>query len=446
MSVTKKLFRISPDVRGIVNDGAPFANVLFGVEVEMENAADVARQEFKYWRVEGDGSLRNNGHELVLIQPLGGADLVAAIDELHTKVAACRVQPDMSDRTSVHVHIDARNMEQTQLATFLMLYVIFEKQLFRIGGENRWGNIFCFPVSYAQQLVSLMGALTSGSERAFADDLHRMAGNVQRYAALNMVSMLQYGSIEIRIHEGTWDKRELTEWLLILSRLYTASLTIESLPSLHRNISAHGPVEYVRQIFGDLSHRFMHDQLAVEVMEGVRLSQDIAYWAELNNAKPTCKRGDTGNLFSQFLEKHQKQPKTASVKIRPEDMDLPVPPPEGFDVYDYPPNLVARILGISEEDAGIRLIRPRDGGVGFSVTQQRALQSYGRRNPMTIARYIRNAHIERIRLRLEEQGVLPGDRVRVELDNANLVLGDGGVQVRGAPGPRPRPRRNPEND
>ena len=111
---------------------------LVGVEFELEgmNRFRVDDPEFAaYWKIVEDGSLRDGGKEFVLSRPFAGADLDKALSLFDKHVSKSGHDIKISDRTSVHVHIDVRDLTFAQLT-------IFETALFNMAGETRANNIF----------------------------------------------------------------------------------------------------------------------------------------------------------------------------------------------------------------------------------------------------------------------------------------------------------------
>src|SRR3972149_6708240 len=124
MMKLEALFKITPDVRQSVPCEEIIDNTtLCGIEVEAEGI-DIPRNSKKlpqfykdltFWSVKEDGSLRNGGKEFIFKQPLGGTDIVRALEQLEKKIKEHDINPDMTHRTSLHLHIDVRNMTIEEL-------------------------------------------------------------------------------------------------------------------------------------------------------------------------------------------------------------------------------------------------------------------------------------------------------------------------------------------
>jgi hypothetical protein len=171
-----------------------------GVEIELENVRSAMPRSL-LWQDKDDGSLRNSGHEYVFRQPLGGRDLLTALQEvdtyLHDKNA------DASWRCSTHVHLDVRDMTATQIKFLLIAYTIYERLIFRCSGWHRFKNNFCPSFSFAQGQVM---CLSKNWELNGSDFLRTMANSWQKYSCLNLIPMKTQGSVEFRMSEAKKSK------------------------------------------------------------------------------------------------------------------------------------------------------------------------------------------------------------------------------------------------
>lgn len=161
-----------------------------GVEVEVEdcpNPPDLS----PFWEMHHDGSLRNSGIEYVFSSPLAGAEIVKAVHMFdHAMVAT---KPDLSWRTSTHVHVDLRDMTVNQVKKLILAYLLFEDLLILCQGKHREDSNFCPAVSYAQfQLEVINGLLRSDPE------VWHRASVGEKYSAINLKAMVTHGTIEFR--------------------------------------------------------------------------------------------------------------------------------------------------------------------------------------------------------------------------------------------------------
>lgn len=190
---------------------------LLGIEIEVENVPKYFEPEF-YWQSKEDHSLRNNGREFVSI-PLRGAQVPYAIDYLKGMIDIYNPEYDFNPRTSVHVHLNVRDMTWGQVKTLVLLYAIFERHFFHLAGTKREESIFCVPLYKTNQLRDLPNIETN-------------LGNWHKYNALNLCTLLgangvgNYGTVEFRHLYGTLDKQILVDWINNILCLRNAATSI----------------------------------------------------------------------------------------------------------------------------------------------------------------------------------------------------------------------------
>lgn len=200
------------DCRKIPESATLPSNCLFGIEIELEEAV-LGDFQAQYWGAKDDGSLRTVGRgrhslELVLVQPLGGKDLELALGELRALIAA--LSPKCSDRCSVHVHMDVRDLELSTYHILVALSMYVEPVLFSlVKSEDREENAFCLP-----------------SYKIVRPD---------KYRGVNVAATAAYGSIEYRMHGPYRDIPTIINLLWFLDRLRTLAGRITVLDSVQVN-------------------------------------------------------------------------------------------------------------------------------------------------------------------------------------------------------------------
>jgi hypothetical protein len=178
---------------------------LIGIEVEVENIHNTGNINHS-WRIERDGSLRNNGLEFIS-KPLKPEQVETAIEHLFD---ALDKQAHFSPRTSVHVHMNCRELTFMQVYNIVLLYQCFEDLLYDFAGRERKKSIFCVPIGNTNYYNNFRRALSSG-------DLV----NWNKYTGLNIAPLREYGTIEFRHLRGTSNKAIIYKWLHFLYKLYT---------------------------------------------------------------------------------------------------------------------------------------------------------------------------------------------------------------------------------
>jgi hypothetical protein len=203
---------------------------MVGIEIEVENITQPALL-LAYWEAKGDGSLRNNGIELVSV-PLQIKQVQLALEHVFETLYQNN-KPDFSNRTSIHIHVNCRDLTQDQLYNFILLYAIFEKHFYNVVGNKRLNSIFCVPVFRTNQLKYLNTVVYG-----LSPDWHK-------YCGLNLLPLYQnsvtqgYGTIEFRHLHGTSDQQEILEWIndILCLRKFACEVNKEELIQLIKEMN-----------------------------------------------------------------------------------------------------------------------------------------------------------------------------------------------------------------
>jgi len=209
----------------------PYAETfIVGVEVEVENARARHPGELgAYWRSHSDGSLRNNGVEFVSV-PAAGSSITLAVDTMWDNM------PDawsFSQRTSVHVHVNARDITWAQLKMWLLSYCVFEKFRFDFAGMDRGRGIFFVPLLDTTYPDYLISRIVNGT--------HSTVSSWEKYSAVNLSRLGDLGTVEFRHLPGTKDKLKINLWLRMLDdiRKFALATTEEEFLKLLELRNAH---------------------------------------------------------------------------------------------------------------------------------------------------------------------------------------------------------------
>lgn len=308
-NLVSKRFGHRPDIRSSASDDQVVGTSLVGIEVELEGVHHPNRvaKFLERWQATRDGSLKNNGVEFIFAQPLGGVDIVHALNELENAINKIGEDPVLSERTSVHVHVDIRDLTDEEYINLLILYMIFERSLFRVCGPDRADNTFCRAVCETYGLVMQIANMNMDHEYIpmEIDRVHR-----RKYMALNIGSTQTFGSVEFRGHRGEWRAEPLLKWVNLLLSLKEFSRQEIVWEQMLVNISSEGYEGFARRVFGEHTRTIQHPNLTYEIVEGVRDAQDIIFAKEMrgttNDFRP--QNDDDGDIlipynFRQYLEK-----------------------------------------------------------------------------------------------------------------------------------------------
>lgn len=182
---------------------------LIGIEVEVEN---YERHPLQYgWSRHNDGSLRNNGAEFIS-KPTEPKHVETIVNHLFTTLPKTT---HFSPRTSIHVHMNCRNLELMQIYNIVILHQCFEDLLYKFAGAERKKSIFCVPIGNSNYYNYLRDNFSRGHLTGWS-----------KYTSLNLAPLHQYGTIEFRHLRGTRDVNTLYTWLHILYRLYNYAINI----------------------------------------------------------------------------------------------------------------------------------------------------------------------------------------------------------------------------
>jgi hypothetical protein len=183
------------------------AGFLAGIECEIEAVETLRSPVDDYFRVEADGSLRNNGVEYISY-PYEKETLLHAFKKLHANLIFSDKNEAFSPRTSTHVHINVRGLESNELRQLMLFYALYEEFFFAMVDAKRRQNIHC---------VALTETAYPGRYRS---DIMALAKSWHKYTAFNMQPVMTQGTVEFRHLQGTDDAMLLDRWLSTIQNLY----------------------------------------------------------------------------------------------------------------------------------------------------------------------------------------------------------------------------------
>ena len=226
----------------------PFADIKshVGLEVEVENVAYINPNiPLCFWQITTDGSLRNHGKEFKTFAiPIRYAQI--ALEQLFQGLNS---DIDFSQRTSIHVHLDVRGTTINQLLSLLFVYSSVENLLFKFAGADRRNSIFCTPITE----TNLFRELNISNPQKLTSHFNAVW---QKYSALNLLPISQFGTVEFRQFPGTNDLTKLCIWIDLLSRIKLYAYK-HSLTNIMKNISELNTTsqyrKFVDSVFGELS-------------------------------------------------------------------------------------------------------------------------------------------------------------------------------------------------
>lgn len=269
-----------------------------GVEVEVESRARVS---LNYWREVSEGSI--SGYELVLAQPEYGIALYEAILELDS-VATAVGPTAFGSRTSVHVHIDIRDMTVTQLMNFIALSVMFEPVLYKYVAPHRSANHFCWSMLESQEPLKRLASLYKTVRTATAERLrNKLATFTQsncKYSGINLSSISRYGSLEFRMHEGTANSIAIIRWINILLSIKEYAMGENRTPNNILETKMDVGIDSIfHSVLGNYTGVLSYDTVETDILTGIRNAQDFIY--DLVGDSPPRLPSVDPNIFLEYL-------------------------------------------------------------------------------------------------------------------------------------------------
>ena len=244
-------------------------NYIFGIEVEVERVPNPRIDGTTYWTMTADGSLRNDGVEFVSL-PIRMDQIEGALKQLRANLPNTH---EFSPRTSVHVHMNVRDMTITKINNLVLLYTMVENLLFNYAGESRKNNVFCIRLQDTNY-VRLM--------RDFQTNPYEVVHTWNKYTALNLNPMQDKGTVEFRHMRGTVDTTTLITWINFLACLKTYAKENTTAQLLRQVVELNAQSNYeifLYNIFGEAAEILIHRQDVQHSMEEAVSFVKLANWS-----------------------------------------------------------------------------------------------------------------------------------------------------------------------
>lgn len=320
-----------------------------GLEIEVEGnqfpkSEDYYDEEDEYhdeshplipseWMYVHDGSLRGQDNaEYVFQEPLPFSAVPSALTNLWSMFEAFGSVLDESNRTSVHVHLNATNFHLNRVCSFVALYVAVEEVLTSWCGDHRVGNLFCLRAKDAPAILSKARSFVCTGNPMYLDDgLH--------YSGLNLHSLTKHGSIEIRAMRGVRDPEIIQTWVDILERIYRLSADHEDPRTICEMYSGGGSESFLRYVLGNNADRVMAEcgmsagQVYESVRQGIRMAQRLCYCRDWSSFKVITIDPDP------FGRKAKKSSSVMEIALSMSGNSVPSAPSPGF--VEYEPNIIS---------------------------------------------------------------------------------------------------------
>lgn len=218
-------------------DSKFFSNRQIGLEIEIEKAKTA---NLKYFIIDNDGSLKDQGVELRSVYPMGGILIDASLKEYESYL---KLNPNsvFTHRCSIHVHVNVQDLTVGQLTCIILAYICLEELFFSFVSPIRRNNPYCSALAdYIDEFTLIFNGDNYDSFK---------------YFALNPGVMQKFGSIEFRHLDGTKDLEKLKTWIRLLQTFVDHFSTITNYKEFYNTINKLNSTSYyykfVTDIFGN---------------------------------------------------------------------------------------------------------------------------------------------------------------------------------------------------
>ena len=241
-----------------------------GIEIEVENVGRHVDINEELWVLTNDGSLRNNGIELVS-RPLFGEDIIVALEEAQRELE--RVEARLTSRCGLHIHIDVSGLSTDQLLSLTCAVALAEKTIYNYVGNDRRDNIYCLPISDTANLLPFYNAIKYGHDRS---EIVRAIKKTQKYSGFNILPILTQGSVEFRHHKGTFNADEIIAWINIIMGIREAGINFSAL-----DLVSMGYNQIITHMFGSRAAELCGRTGEQDFLDGWMVAKDILNFNKL---------------------------------------------------------------------------------------------------------------------------------------------------------------------
>lgn len=305
---------------GLENTHVADDRTFVGIEVEVEGITRVFEKIKPFWTTKEDGSLRNNGLELVSL-PIRGRAIPAALEILSRELRDVNPKHDFSERTSVHVHVNVRDISVEALFNYLLTYLVFETAIYKVVfdfcGKKRDENIFCVPIQESGDFMGLRSALDYLERGRNQDALSHLHHGWKKYSGLNLVPVTTFGTVEFRHMGGTSNSKRLLSWINILLSMkeFACGVSYDTLTNRIMELNTNSLYEsFTKEVFSHQADNILRYNVKEELERGVNYVKTMLAEEDWEDKVKIDEKFD-GSGFSAFFKKKGIE----LVPLKPED-------------------------------------------------------------------------------------------------------------------------------
>lgn len=239
---------------------------MVGVEIEFLSLSSEVPKLDGLGITKDDASIHGKGKGIEInTRPANGDRLLRNIDTICEKIK--EVKGYVNKTCGLHVHLDMKKTKYTgQRANIFRAFSSFEESIHAMVSKDRRENRYCRPIPNGLNYEDFMG---------------------DRYRSLNVSALSKYGTMEVRLHQGTVDPQKIKTWVLFLLSFFRSfkklKLTDRQLDEI-RDMELRGKTSLLFQMI-DLPMKYKK-----KLVKRIRL-----YGSEIprrDPKKPTKKAGD----------------------------------------------------------------------------------------------------------------------------------------------------------
>ena len=207
MTLPNRKFGVEIEFVGITPNVAQAAIRNAGVSCQYEDYNHATRN---HWKIVRDGSvavspgMSSDACGELVSPPLSG---VAGIEEVRKVLTVLSAAGATVNKTcGLHVHVDANDLNAGQILSVVQRYAHFENEINAFMPLSRRNGRWAMSVAndYVPNLVRNVNR---------NGNLRSVAGGLNRYYAVNLVSYARYGTIEFRQHSGSVNATKVSNWI-----------------------------------------------------------------------------------------------------------------------------------------------------------------------------------------------------------------------------------------
>ena len=267
MTIGESIGRSTPSYKhkSFVTSHEVLPEWIVGLELEIEGFDEEAERSFAGVDFTNDGSLRhsNKGRG---IEAITSPIQIQYVRNLLTRFFEHYYidETNYSERCSVHIHFNVQPLEWEHLSSICLIYQTVERVLFKFIGNDRDQNIFCVPWNQCNLTCNIIPSIKKYKDYAFR--------GWQKYTSLNLLPVLDKGTIEFRHMHGTCDVDKIMVWIGIISKMFKYAMTHPT-EKILRDIQYMSTISnyqsWMSLIFEELTPNLQTVNYDVELAQGV---------------------------------------------------------------------------------------------------------------------------------------------------------------------------------